>query len=786
VARAAATPTRRRSRLAAVRNVLQRLGGGNRALDRLLRSEDRLNTIVTGSRGIIYISELGPEGRWTYISPQIEEILGYRASEWISDPGLWARRLHPEDRERVLAEEEDVESYTPGQVYESEYRLLTRSGESRWLRDAAAIVETDDGTLVWSGVLTDITERRTIEEALRASEVRFRAVIETASDAFVSVGTDGRIVEWNRKAEETFGWTREEAIGQSLVSTIVPAAHRSSHERGFERFLQAADAPDIGRTLEVSAMRRDGVEFPVELSVWVTLSQGMRRINAFVRDTSERKALEAVTHQAFHDPLTDLANRALFTDRVAAALARRGDTSTTTVAVLLLDLDDFKTVNDSLGHAAGDELLVAVAARLRSCVRPGDTLARLAGDEFAILLEDLVDESAAVAVAKRVGKRLEAPFEIEAMEIAARASIGISLGQSPDARPDDLMRDADVAMYEAKARGKGGYRVFEPHMRHAVVKRMELKADLRHALERGELEVRYQPYVKLEDESIVGAEALLRWQHSERGLIPPLDFIPLAEEMGLIVPIGRWVLGEASTQAVEWKRRWPELGPLALSVNVSARQLQDRAFVGEVAEIVAEHGLPAEQLVLELTESSLVEDPDQAVRRLRGLRELGIRLAIDDFGTGYSSLGYLQRYPIEILKVHRAFISELGRHPEQPALANAILQLAHHLGMRAIAEGVEHAVQVEALRALGCGFAQGFYFSPPLTADEFAALLEERAAAQRGTAQKDVSRGRAQAASIAAGSSSATTTWRSGRARQRSSRPSPYPAKSSSGTVKPT
>ena len=733
----AAAPISRRFRLATILGSLQRLGGRSRARDRLRRSEERLNTIVTGARGIIYISELGPEGRWTYISPQLEEILGYSVSEWVSDPGLWARRLHPEDRDRVLAEEEDIESYTPGQVYESEYRLLTRSGESLWIRDAAAIVATEDGSLVWSGVLTDITERRAIEEALRASEERFRAVIETASDAFVSVEVDGTIVEWNRKAEETFGWARAEAIGLPLVSTIVPEGSREEHIRGFERFVRAGSGRVVDRTLEVNAMRRDGVEFPVELSVWTTVSQGTNRINAFVRDTSERKALEAVTHQAFHDPLTDLANRALFTERVAAALARRGDTSSATVAVLLLDLDDFKTVNDSLGHAAGDELLVAVASRLRSCVRPGDTLARLAGDEFAILLDELDDERDAVAVAKRVGSRLEAPFEIEAMEIAVRASIGISLGQTPDARPDELMRDADVAMYEAKARGKGGFRVFEPHMRTAVVKRMELKADLRHALDRDELHVHYQPYVRLEDESIAGAEALLRWEHAERGRIPPLDFIPLAEEMGLIVPIGRWVLRHACARAVDWARRCPELGPLPLSVNVSARQLQDRAFVGEVAEILEEHGLSPDRLVLELTESSLVEDPDQAVRRLLELRELGIRLAIDDFGTGYSSLGYLQRYPIEILKVHRAFVAELGRHPEEPALAKAILQLARHLGMQTIAEGVENAAQVAALRALGCEYAQGYHFARPLTADEFGAMLEGRSVPQSAPPSED-------------------------------------------------
>jgi len=234
----AATPSRRRSRLAALRSALQRLGGSDHALEGLLRSEDRLNTIVNGSRGIIYISELGPDGRWTYVSPQVDEILGFTAAEWISDPGLWARQLHPDDRERVLAEEENVGSYTPGQVYESEYRLVTQSGESRWLRDAAAIVETEDGTLVWSGVLTDVTERRTIEEALKASEERFRAVIETASDAFVSVDTEGTIVEWNRQAEETFGWTREEAIGVPLVSTVVPEASRNAHLRAFEEFVR--------------------------------------------------------------------------------------------------------------------------------------------------------------------------------------------------------------------------------------------------------------------------------------------------------------------------------------------------------------------------------------------------------------------------------------------------------------------------------------------------------------------------------------------------------------------
>ena len=713
------------------RRALRRLGRDDAFAGRLRRTEERLETIVAGARGIIYISELGPRGRWRYVSPRIEEMLGFTASEWTAEPGLWIRQLHPGDRDAVVAEEEELASHTTGELHESEYRLLTRSGDCRWIRDAATIVAADDGTLVWSGVLNDITERRAVEEELKASEDRFRTVVETASDAFVSMDANGLIVEWNRMAEETFGWRRDEAIGLPVADTIVPERYRPSHLRGFETFLRTGHGPALGRTLELSAVTRDGVEFPVELSIWESASQGVQRINAFLRDITERKELAAVTHQAFHDALTNLPNRVLFTDRVAQALARRPAPAAPSVAVLLLDLDDFKTVNDSLGHAAGDQLLVEVATRLASCVRPGDTLARLAGDEFSVLLEGIEDLNEVTRVARRIGERLEKPFEIEAMEVVVRASIGIAVGRHAEVRPEEMMRDADVAMYAAKARGKGEFELFQPQMRHAVVTRMELKGDLRRALDRDELRVHYQPYVLLDGGRVVGAEALVRWEHPERGLIPPLDFIPLAEEMGLIVPIGRWVLHEACGRAVEWTRRFPELGSLTFSVNVSARQLQDGSFVDDVATVVAQHDLEPKQLVLELTESCLVEDPDNAVKRLRELNDLGVSLAIDDFGTGYSSLSYLQRYPIEILKVHRSFVSALGRSADESSMTRAILQLAENLGMATIAEGVEEPAQVAALVELGCVYAQGFHFSRPLPHDAFAALLEREAALAR-------------------------------------------------------
>jgi len=699
--------------------------------DALRRTERLLQTVVAGAHGVIYIAEPEIDGRWLYVSPQIERILGFTAEEWMADRELWARQIHPDDRDAVLEEEEQTFPLTPGRRDETEYRMLTRSGDCRWLRDTATIVATEGGKLVWSGVLTDITVQRRALEELEASETRFRAVIETASDAFVGMDERGMIVDWNRKAEELFGWSRAEAIGQPLAETIIPEQYRPSHKRGLEQFLRTGYGPVLGRTVELSALRRDGVEFPIELSIWVTPIQGAVRVNAFVRDITERKALEVVTHQAFHDALTDLPNRVLFTDRVEQALGRRTAAAADSVAVLILDLDDFKNVNDNLGHVAGDKLLIEVAARLRSGLRPGDTIARLSGDEFAILLEKLHNVGDAKAVARRIREALERPVEIEGMEIFVRASIGIAIADNATTSSEGLTSDADVALYAAKSRGKGGFEVFKSKMRAAAIDKLELKADLRHALDRDEFLVHYQPCVRLADFAIVGVEALVRWKHHGRGLIAPKDFIPLAEETGLIVPIGRWVLAHACAATAGWAERVPGAGPITLRVNLSARQLQDAKFVEDVADILTVHGLPAERLVLEITESSLVEDPEQVIKRLGDLRGRGIRLALDDFGTGYSSLSYLQRFPIDILKVDKSFVAGLGRGPEESAMARAIVQLAQNLGMDTIAEGVERPDQVAALRDLRCAHAQGYHFSPPVSAPELEELLRDQALARR-------------------------------------------------------
>jgi diguanylate cyclase (GGDEF)-like protein len=391
-------------------------------------------------------------------------------------------------------------------------------------------------------------------------------------------------------------------------------------------------------------------------------------------------------------------------------------------AVLFLDLDDFKTVNDSLGHVAGDELLCAVADRLRGCIRAGDTAARLGGDEFALLLEDLGEEQEAIAVAERVSMALQAPIAIHGRDVVTRASVGIAL---PDLdRPqeaDELLRNADMAMYTAKNNGKGRYECFAPAMHAAVVERLELTADLRRALERSEFFVLYQPIIDLATGRRTGVEALVRWRHPQRGLVGPNEFIPLAEETGLILPLGRLVLEQACRRGARWHQLHGR--ELTINVNLSIRQLQDPGFVSEVSEILAVTELRPHCLTLEITESLLMEDTQAAVEKLTELKRLGVRVAIDDFGTGYSSLSYLEQLPIDILKIPKPFVDGILKTTEESALAKAIIQLAKALRLETIAEGIEQPQQWDKLRELSCDLGQGYLFSKPVDADDIDALL---------------------------------------------------------------
>jgi diguanylate cyclase (GGDEF)-like protein len=437
----------------------------------------------------------------------------------------------------------------------------------------------------------------------------------------------------------------------------------------------------------------------------------------------ERRRAEAtLAHQASHDPLTDLPNRALFLGRMAAAL-EPSDRSGGQVGVLFLDLDRFKFVNDSLGHEAGDALLLAVAARLRGAIRPGDTVARFGGDEFVVLLEELADRSAAESVADRVVTAVAAPVALDGHEVTVSASVGIALARAGHISPSDVLRDADAALRWAKTGGKACGVVYEPWMGDQLRERVALEGELRQALARDELRLAYQPIVELATGRVEGMEALVRWEHRERGVLLPGVFVPLAEETGLIGPIGAWVLAVACRQGRAWQDRFPT--PPVVSVNLSARQMQQSDFVETAERILQETGLDPALLRLELTESAVMADPDGATATLRQLKELGVEVALDDFGTGYSSLGSLTRLPIDVLKIDRGFVAGLGRAGGDAAIVQAVVAMAPALGLRVVAEGVETREQLEQLRELGCELGQGYHFASAIPAEAATALLDE-------------------------------------------------------------
>ena len=548
----------------------------------------------------------------------------------------------------------------------------------------------------------------------RAAAASDEAVLmtEVAHDAYIAVDELGRIVEWNPEAEAVFGWSRAEAVGRPLVDLAVPARHHDDFIDHLGRVL-AGDARPLAPRRELVALHRSGAEFPVQVTVWTNGRDGSRRICGFVRDLSERKRFEGqLASQALHDRLTGLPNRVLLRDRVEHALARAGRRGAS-VALLIADIDRFKLINESLGHDGGDRLLVAVGERLTELLRPGDTVARMGGDEFALLCEDIDGYKDAVSIAARVVGAFEKPFQVQGADMSLTASVGVAVGAVAGPAPELLLRDADVAMYRAKDGGRDRYEVFDETMLVDATERLSVEHDLRRGIAEGQLRLYYQPIVHLDTGAIAGFEALVRWQHPLRGLLPPLEFIPSAEETGLIVPLGRYVLQEACLEAARWGDIHPSGERLRISVNVSAKQLAQPGWSDEVAQILAESGLAPRQLVLEITESVLMDDTDTTAVRLEELRRLGVRIAIDDFGTGYSSLGYLRRLPVDILKIDKSFIDGVAEGPHESALARAVVKLASTLRLEAVAEGINSRKQLLQLRRLRCPYGQGFYFSRP-------------------------------------------------------------------------
>ena len=560
--------------------------------------------------------------------------------------------------------------------------------------------------------------RRRTEE-LRRQARHFRSIAQNASEVLTVVDSSGVIRYQSASVERVLGHLPDDLVGRRLQDVVAPADVEATLAQ-----VRSAAPPPAAPTVVASRLRRaDGTLCRAEITVSNLL--GDDAVRGFVltsRDVGERWALEEqLRRQAMQDPLTGLGNRALFRDRLDHAMAR-ARRQPELLAVLMVDLDGFKQVNDSLGHDAGDRLLTEVAHRLVDCVREGDTVARMGGDEFAVLLERADLEGPSV-VAQRIVYRLRAPVEIDGRSIVTEGSVGVAVGSPSMLSAEELLRNADLAMYVAKSRGKGVYEVFEREMHIAALERVELEAELRDALRRHELSLHYQPVVELPGGRISGAEALARWQHDERGMISPAEFVPLAEESGLVVELGRWVLGEACRQARRFQLAYPTEPPFTMAVNVAARQLASPWLVDEVRKALVESHLPASSLVLEITEGALMKDAASIIPTLEALKALGVRLAIDDFGTGWSSLSRLRSFPVDKLKIDRSFVSEITSSADDAPIVAAIVAMAHSLQLTTVAEGVETAEQLTCLYQRGCEEVQGYLLSRPLPADQLLALL---------------------------------------------------------------
>jgi diguanylate cyclase (GGDEF)-like protein/PAS domain S-box-containing protein len=549
-------------------------------------------------------------------------------------------------------------------------------------------------------------------------ETRFQHLLDLSRDAFVETDAYGVLTEWNRQAELLFGWSRDEVIGRPLTDFLIPERYMNRHLHDLEATRTSVNGLERTRPRDMHLMHREGHEVQVSGTAYVLGNGPDLRIGGFLHDRAEERAAEeALAHAYLHDSLTGLPNRTLFTYRLSYALAK-GRGSPGSVAVLVLDLDRFKAINDALSHEAGDEVLVAVAARLLGADLAAEVVARLGGDEFLVFFDGPGAEREAVALAERALSNLSEPIVAGDNEVFISASIGIACTSSSVLEPTPLLSNADAAMYQAKSRGGGAIEVFGEAMRARVQDRMHTEHALHRALEREELCLHYQPVIDIAGGQVIALEALLRWQHPTQGLVPPNRFIPIAEESGLIIPIGAWVLREACEQLHRWFYGRPESLLGTVEVNLSARQVDDPEIVGTVERILDESGLPPSSLTLEITESALMHDAASALQVLRSLKALGVTLAIDDFGTGYSSLSYLHRFPLDVLKIDKSFVDGLSGGRDGVEIVAAVIKLAHALGLQVVAEGVEQPAQLEQLGSMGCDFAQGYLFSRPVPAHE--------------------------------------------------------------------
>jgi diguanylate cyclase (GGDEF)-like protein/PAS domain S-box-containing protein len=699
---------------------------------------ERLRKLAQQIPGVIYQFQLRPDGSsaFPFASERIQEIYRVSPEQVRDDASIVFGRLHPDDLEEVSAS--IARSASELSVWRHQYRVRFEDGEVRWLEGRATPERLADGSTLWHGFITDITERKQLELSLQAGERKLRGLFELAPLGIALHDLDtGRFLDANAEFQRCTGYQRAELLALAQRDLVPAAAAAGALAAAREHELR-----EIGRCapLELVYQRRDGTLCPVlQSALRIREQSGREVVWTIVQDISERKAMEqALTAQARTDRLTGLANRLAILERLDEACRERRDGPVAdTFALLLLDFDNFKFVNDTLGHEAGDDLLRQVAARLQVTVRAidlaaaghrGGLVGRLGGDEFVAILEGLHGAPAVESATARVLDALAPPYAIGGTEVTSTASIGIVLADRRYATASEMLRDADVAMYEAKRAGRARARVFDVALSDAVERRRRLEADLRGAAQRRELQLVYQPVFDLRRGELASVEALLRWSHPDLGPISPAEFVPIAEDAGLIGAIGHWVLREACRQLAEWRAVGTDCLPVTMAVNVSRQQLaRGEGFVREVLDALRDAALEPQALIVEVTEREVMAAETAMRSALRRLRSQGVRVAVDDFGVGVSSLSCLHEFPLSMIKIDRSFVREIESRRELAAVVSSVLLLADRLGLACVAEGIETGSQLAALRALGCGYGQGYLFSAPLLPAALVEFLRGRA-----------------------------------------------------------
>lgn len=692
-----------------------------RDAERARDAEARYRSLVEQTPAITFRSEDPDFATISYASPKLHTILGYEPDAWTSDPDLLWDRIHPDDLPGVRAAY--VASIETGKPLNLEYRQGTAVGTYVWISLGAELIVCSDGVpLYWQGIMTDVTERREIEDAYASLRERYRHFADSANDAIIALDLDGNFLFSNPAFERLAGYGDEELKPMTFGMLLEEEARATANSVAERLRRDGSSAPE--RTV-LRLRTRGGEVLIVEASASLIYERDEPiGFQAILRDITARTELEArLAYQAFHDDLTRLPNRAMLLERLreweshpVVDFSHR--------ALIFLDLDNFKVINDSLGHDVGDQTLIAVGERIRSWLRAEDFIARFGGDEFVVLLSDARGPVPVEDVARRLIRLFEEPFEVAGREIRITASFGIAALSDDVDRPEELLRRADLAMYRGKARGRNRFVFHDQEMDRVALDRLDLESDLRRAIDRDELSVAYQPFIDLSTGRTIGVEALVRWDHPIRGQLSPGEFIPIAEESGLIVELDRWMMRQALSEVCSWPGTLRG-SSFHLSVNISARQLDQPDLDAYVGELLASHASsPSVQLVLELTETAMMQDAEQACETLSRLSARGVRMALDDFGMGYSSLAQIRHLPIDYIKIDRQFTAEICERKDDLVIVSGMIELSHALGLSVVAEGVETSAQARLLADLNCDFGQGYYYGCPAPSRNLVAMLD--------------------------------------------------------------